>query len=231
MTGPQACPFVLTNGRRSYHRASAGHARKRQGSVTAIPPRQVDSFQNIDSGIERFTHAREALAGLRFDQGLGQPVAPGAVLLLQALELGYGRFPPCRTGFRAASAATASGVGSPSRRRSRYRVPIPIRAEIHCKGLGGAGRRPRRRTTARETSQAPLEGPGRPHQREPGESPTSSTTRALYRCASRAAAAVGGVSRAREPLYGCARRSRSRCARPAPRSTGLSMEWGFGGIF
>ena len=101
MTGPQACPFVLTNGRRSYHRASVGHARKRQGSVTAIPPRQVDSFQNLDSGIERFTHAREALAGLRFDQGLGQPVAPSAVLLLQALELGYGRFPPRRTGFRA----------------------------------------------------------------------------------------------------------------------------------
>ena len=34
-------------------------------------PRQVDSVESIDSGIERFTHACEELAGLRFDQGLG----------------------------------------------------------------------------------------------------------------------------------------------------------------
>ena len=54
--------------------------------------------------------------------------------------------------------------------------------------------------------------------------------RALYRCASRAAAAVVGTQ-GKGASLGCARRSRSRCERPAAQSTGLSMEWGLGVIF
>ena len=70
----------------------------------------------------------------------------------------------------------------------------PIRAEIHC-NWGSAGR-----VVDLDAEQPPENQPRRaargtwaPAQREPGESPTSSTTRALYRCASRAAAAVGGA--------------------------------------
>ena len=85
---------------------------------------------------------------------------------------------------------------------------------------------------ARETSPGAARGTWSPAQRESrARSPTSSsTTRALYRCAPRAAA-VGGAQ-GKGASLGCVRRSpRSRCARPAARSTGLSMEWGFGGIF
>ena len=74
----------------------------------------------------------------------------------------------------------AHGPGSPTIAKRPDRSPAVSRAKLHCKGLGGAGRRVRRQTAARNRPRRPPEGPWSPSPRESSESPTasSSTTRA-----------------------------------------------------
>ena len=74
----------------------------------------------------------------------------------------------------------AHSPGSPTIAKRPDRSPAVSRAKLPCKGLGGAGRRARRRTAARNRPRRPPEGPWSPAPRESSESPTasSSTTRA-----------------------------------------------------
>ena len=121
-------------------------------------------------------------------------------------------------------------VGEDGPESRRVRGTDQIRAKLHCKGLGGAGRRaptpnsrrpdrprrPPRGTLVARTAGVERESDSRRVPR-PGLYPVR-----RVRCSCGRPA-----PRAREPR-GCARRSRSRCARPAARSTGLSMECCFG---
>ena len=105
--------------------------------------------------------------------------------------------------------AASPAPRSPAR-SCRARVPTRFVQKYTVRGSAGRVRRPRRRTAARETSPGAARGTWSPATRESGESPTSSsTTRTLYRCATRAAAAVVGAQ-GKGASLGCARRSRSR---------------------
>ena len=116
--------------------------------------------------------------------------------------------------------------------RGPVRVLTRFVQKYTVKGLGGAGSsistsnsRPRDQPRRRQRDLvARTARVGREVRRR------AQRLRALYRCASRAAAAVVGTQ-GKGASLGCARRSRSRCERPAAQSTGLSMEWGLGGIF
>ena len=103
-----------------------------------------------------------------------------------------------------------------------------IRAEIHCKGVRRGGSSSSTANSRPDRPRRPPEGPWSPAPREPSESPTSSssTTRALPGAPRALQLRSTGAPRARAPRE-CARRSRSRCARPVARSSGLSMECGF----
>ena len=147
-------------------------------------------------------------------QARGQPVSPPPP----------GSSGPCRRGgpvCRWADGASALG-----------RVLTRFVQKYTVKGLGGAGSsistsnsRPRDQPRRRQRDLvARTARVGREVRRR------AQRLRALYRCASRAAAAVVGTQ-GKGASLGCARRSRSRCERPAAQSTGLSMEWGLGGIF
>ena len=64
----------------------------------------------------------------------------------------------------------AHSPGSPTIAKRPDRSPAVSRAKLHCKGLGGAGRRARRRTAARNRPRRPPEGPWSPAPRESSES-------------------------------------------------------------
>ena len=134
---------------------------------------------------------------------------------------------------RLAEAVVSGGFAADSPERLAFdRVLTRFVQKYTVRGSAGLGRRSRRRTAARETSPGAARGTWSPAPRESGEkSDVELNDSGLSnRCASRAAAAVVGTQ-GKGASLGCARRSRSRCERPAAQSTGLSMEWGFGGIF
>ena len=86
-----------------------------------------------------------------------------------------------------ASSRGLSAASEDGRRAMEFRVPTRSVQKYTARGSAGACRRARRRPAARPSSRRPPGGTWSPAPREASESPTSnSTTRALYRCASRA---------------------------------------------